>query len=59
MPELSDVEGFRRYFARFAAGREIESVAVADSALIRNTSPQGLGRARGRRRFERPDRHGK
>jgi formamidopyrimidine-DNA glycosylase len=59
MPELSDVEGFRRYFARFAAGRRVESVAVADPMLARNTSPQGLGRALAGRRFAAPDRHGK
>src|SRR5919109_5020867 len=59
MPELSDVEGFRRYFARFAAGRAINSVAVADSLVVRNTSPRRLDSALAGRRFERPHRHGK
>lgn len=59
MPELADVEGFRRYLARFAAGRRIGSVEVADPVLLRNTSPQGLGRAVRGRRFGAPLRHGK
>ena len=59
MPELPDVEGFRRYFARHAAGRRISSIAVADRAMLRNTSPQGLGRALSGRRFSKPQRHGK
>jgi formamidopyrimidine-DNA glycosylase len=59
MPELADVEGFRRYFARYAAGHEIESVGVADPGLVRNTSAQGLGRALRGHRFEKPRRHGK
>ncbi len=59
MPELSDVEGFRRYFARYAAGRRIESVAVADPALLRNATPQALGRVLRGRRFDQPGRHGK
>jgi formamidopyrimidine-DNA glycosylase len=59
MPELSDVEGFRRYFARFAAGRRVRSVAVADPLLLRNATPQGLGRAIRGRRFGAPERHGK
>jgi formamidopyrimidine-DNA glycosylase len=59
MPELCDVEGFRRYLARFAAGRRIESVAVADPPLVRNATPAALGRGLAGRRFGRPERHGK
>jgi formamidopyrimidine-DNA glycosylase len=59
MPELPDVEGFRRYFARYAAGRRIASVQVADHELVRNTTPQGLGRRLTGRRFSKPARHGK
>jgi formamidopyrimidine-DNA glycosylase len=59
MPELPDVEGFRRYFARHAAGRRIASIAVHDRALVRNTPTQGLGRALTGRRFSTPQRHGK
>jgi formamidopyrimidine-DNA glycosylase len=59
VPELSDVEGFRRYFARFAAGRRIEGVSVPDAELLRNASPRALGRALRDRRFGDPRRHGK
>lgn len=58
MPELPDVEGFRRYFDRHAAGRRIERLE-ADRDIVRNSSPQGLGRALTGRRFDRPERHGK
>jgi formamidopyrimidine-DNA glycosylase len=59
MPELSDVEGFRRYLARYAMGRRIERVEVRDRAMIRNTSPSGFGRRVQGRRFADPSRHGK
>lgn len=59
MPELSDVEGFRRHFARYAAGRRVESVAVPDPMLVRNATPQALGRALAGERFGDPERHGK
>src|SRR3954470_717454 len=59
MPELSDVEGFRRYLARHAAGRRIERVEVRDATLLRNTTPQGLGHAVRGERFGEPRRHGK
>jgi formamidopyrimidine-DNA glycosylase len=59
MPELPDVEGFKRYFARHAAGRRIETVSVPNPAILRNTSPQGLGRALTGASFGRPRRIGK
>jgi formamidopyrimidine-DNA glycosylase len=59
MPELPDVEGFRRYFARYAAGRQVTAVEVADRDLVRNTTPQGLARRLVGRRFSKPGRHGK
>jgi len=59
LPELPDVEGFRRYMARHARGRRIEGVDVLDRTLLRNTSPQGLGRAVSGTRFAHPRRHGK
>lgn len=58
MPELPDVEGFFRMAAR-ATGRRIERVEVADARILRNTSPQGLGRALKGSTLERPRRHGK
>ena len=59
MPELPDVEGFRRTFARHAAGKRVRSVRGVDLALLRNSTPSGLGRALSGRRFGRPRRHGK
>jgi formamidopyrimidine-DNA glycosylase len=59
VPELPDVEGFRRYFARHAAERRVRGVRVRDAALVRNTSAQGLGRALAGHRFEQPSRTGK
>jgi formamidopyrimidine-DNA glycosylase len=59
VPELPDVEGFRRYFARHAAGHRVKAVRVRDRPLVRNTSPQGLGRALTGHRFSKPLRHGK
>lgn len=59
MPELADVEGWRRYVARYAAGRRVRSVRVRDDAVLRNTSPQGLGRALEGARIGAPERRGK
>jgi formamidopyrimidine-DNA glycosylase len=59
MPELPDVEGFRRHFNRSAAGRRVERVEVLDRAMLRNSSPQGIGRALRGRRFEEATRRGK
>jgi formamidopyrimidine-DNA glycosylase len=44
MPELPDVEGFRRVFAEHAAGRTVERVEVLDRSMLRNRRPQALGR---------------
>lgn len=59
MPELPDVEGFRRYFNRFAAGRRVERVEMLDRALLRNATPRRLGRSLGGRRLEPSERRGK
>lgn len=59
MPELSDVEGFKRYFTRYAAGHRIEGVEVRDEEILRNTSAQGLGRAVSGEQFDEPQRRGK
>ena len=53
------MEGFRRVLARGAAGRRIERVEVPDRVLLRNASPQALGRTLSGRRFAAPRRHGK
>lgn len=59
MPELADVEGFRRVLAQHAVGREIRHVHSPIPEILRNTSPQGLGRALDGHHFEEPRRHGK
>lgn len=58
MPELPDVEGWRRFFNRHARGKIIGRVG-GESEIVRNSSPQGLGRALKDRRFETSRRHGK
>ncbi|MDQ3986778.1 MAG: Fpg/Nei family DNA glycosylase [Actinomycetota bacterium] len=58
MPELPDVEGFKRTFDRTAAGKRVRRVS-ADPTIMRNANPQALGRALSRRRFSNSDRHGK
>jgi formamidopyrimidine-DNA glycosylase len=59
VPELPDVEGFRRTFARVATGRRIVRVDVTDGRIVRNASAGALDRALRGRRFARPERHGK
>ena len=59
MPELPDVEGFRRGFAAHAEGRQIRGVRSVDRGMLRNSSPSGLGRALKGRRLASPRRHGK
>ncbi|MGN6872693.1 MAG: Fpg/Nei family DNA glycosylase [Solirubrobacteraceae bacterium] len=59
MPELPDVEGFRRYLARHAEGQRIVAVHVPDRQIVRNRTPQALGRTLRGTRFASPTRHGK
>lgn len=59
MPELPDVEGFRRVLARHAVGKPIRSVEVRDRGVLRGASAAQLARALRGRRFRRPERHGK
>lgn len=42
MPELPDVEGFKRHFNRHAAGKRIEAVDVRDRAMLRSGTIRGL-----------------
>jgi formamidopyrimidine-DNA glycosylase len=53
------VEGFRRVLAEHAKGRPVKAVEAADLTMLRNRSPQALGRALKGRRFREPQRHGK
>ena len=59
MPELPDIEGFRRTLARTLAGRRVERVQVLDPGVLNGVSPAVLGRLLHGRRFGVPDRHGK
>jgi formamidopyrimidine-DNA glycosylase len=59
MPELPDVEGFRRVLAEHAVGRRIERVDVLDGQVLRGVAARRFaGQLRGRR-FDEPSRHGK
>ena len=58
MPELADVEYFRQFFSRHAAGKQVAAVWV-DPTILRNATPEALGAALHRRRFEEPERLGK
>ncbi|OBK49438.1 Fpg/Nei family DNA glycosylase [Mycobacterium sp. 1081908.1] len=59
MPELPDVEGFRRELADVLPGRRIRGVHVRDPGVLRNTTAATLGRRLDGRRFDCPRRHGK
>jgi formamidopyrimidine-DNA glycosylase len=59
VPELPDVEGFRRDLADTLPGRRVRRVEVRDSGILRNTSAQSLGRRLSGHRFGAPRRHGK
>lgn len=59
MPELPDVEGFRRELAKTLPRRKIAHVRVNDPAILRNTTPTALGHRLAGHRFKAPCRHGK
>src|ERR687898_723224 len=59
MPELPDVEAFRRRFARYAVGRTIGDVVVTDPEILRNVTDHELSDALRGRRFDNPERRGK
>jgi formamidopyrimidine-DNA glycosylase len=59
VPELPDVEAFRRFFDSHARGRTVRRVVVPDPTIVRNATPRQLGRALKGRRFEEAGRHGK
>src|SRR5207302_2159497 len=58
MPELPDVEAFRRTFVRHAAGRTVRDVE-ADPTVVRNADVGTLRRALSGCTFADPTRHGK
>jgi formamidopyrimidine-DNA glycosylase len=59
VPELPDVEGFRRVLAEHGSGRRVEETEVPDPSVLRNATPEVVARALRGHRFEEPERHGK
>jgi formamidopyrimidine-DNA glycosylase len=59
MPELPDVEGFRRVLAGHAVGRRIERVDVHDPGILRGVTANQLDSSLRGRQFAEPARHGK
>jgi formamidopyrimidine-DNA glycosylase len=59
VPELPDVEHFRRFLSQHATGRAIERVLVTDPGILRGVEAEPLDRALKGHRFLEPDRHGK
>ena len=59
MPELPDVEGFRRQLADVLPGRRVQGVDVRDAGVLRNTTAGALERNLAGHRFGPPRRHGK
>jgi formamidopyrimidine-DNA glycosylase len=59
VPELPDVEGFRRVLADHAVGRRIERVDVLDEGVLRGVTARDFAEQLRGRRFDEPSRHGK
>jgi formamidopyrimidine-DNA glycosylase len=59
MPELPDVEGFRRAVATKLTGQRIVKVQVHDVGVLRNRTPKQVNEQLTGRRFREPDRLGK
>jgi formamidopyrimidine-DNA glycosylase len=59
VPELPDVEHFRRFLSEHGSGRQIEHVVVTDPGILRGVEADALDRALSGHRFLEPDRHGK
>jgi len=59
MPELPEVENFRRFFDRAALGRRVVDVAISDDRVLHNISPARLRRTLRNHCFEKTRRHGK
>ena len=58
MPELPDVEGFRRFFEKHASGKLVRRVK-GDPAIVRTASIRTINRAIAGHSFAPPQRHGK
>jgi formamidopyrimidine-DNA glycosylase len=59
MPELPDVEGYRRALANHLPGRSVIAVEVLDSGVLRNLAPRELRQELVGRLFAHPRRLGK
>lgn len=59
MPELPDVEVFRRYIHATSLGQKVAAVHAPSPELLRDVSPQALGRALKGRALADTKRHGK
>lgn len=59
VPELPDVEGFRRVLAEHAVGERIEDVLVRDAQVLRGVSANRLRKTLVGQRFQEPWRLGK
>lgn len=59
MPELADVEVYRRYLNATALHQRIKHVHVQSASILFETSAQGLGRVLKHKSFHKSDRHGK
>src|SRR4051812_13668188 len=59
MPELPDVEGFRRVIAEHGVGRRITDVRVADPQVLHGFGARRLRETLTGHRFREPERRGK
>ncbi len=59
MPELPDVEVFRKYMNATSLHQKISGIEVEHKRVLQDISPSGLGRKLKDRQFERTKRHGK
>lgn len=59
MPELPDVEAYKRYIDKHALRKKIESVSVPKKRVVRGVSGKGLHEALQSHRFTSTRRHGK
>lgn len=59
MPELPDVEVFRRTLSRVGLHRRVAAVRVPEPMLLRGASPRSLAKALTKRSFETTRRRGK
>ena len=59
MPELPDVEVYRRYLNSTSLNQRIEHIHVESPSILYETTPQGLGYALKHKSFRSTKRHGK